>query len=78
MIYKKYFKPFVDKLDAKMLEGYKEYGDVSFNRKSTDLIKEIEQELLDICGWSLILWVHLNELKLKVKKYERKRKNTRS
>lgn len=68
MIYKKYFKPFINKLDKKMLEGYKEYGDVSFNRKSTDLVGEIEQELLDICGWSLILWVHLNEIKKKSKK----------
>jgi hypothetical protein len=78
MIYKKHFKQFVKELDKKMLKGFKEYGDVSFNRKSEDLVGEIEQELLDICGWSLILWVHLNELKLKVKKHERKRKNTRS
>ena len=68
MTYKKYFKQFINKLDKKMLEGYKEYGDVSFNLKSIDLVGEIEQELLDICGWSLILWVHLNEIKKKSKK----------
>jgi hypothetical protein len=66
MKYKKYFPKFVKLLDAKMLKGFREYGDVSFERQPKDLSEEIQQELIDICGWSMIMWVRLEKIKKKL------------
>lgn len=44
-----------DRLDV----GRKEYGDRSFSRDPAELIGEIEQELLDVCGWAFVLWIRL-------------------
>jgi hypothetical protein len=68
MIYKKHFKKFVKLLDAKMLKGYKQYGDESFKREPSDLIGELQQEVIDISGWGMILYSRLEEMKLKLKK----------
>ena len=63
MKYKKHFNKFVKLLDKKMKKGYKEYGDKSFDRDVPDLIGEIEEELLDVCGSSIIIFARLEELK---------------
>ena len=67
MLYKKHFKQFVKDLDSKMDAGYHEYGDKSFKRPPKELLQELEEEVLDICGWSLILYVRLKELKKKLR-----------
>jgi hypothetical protein len=66
MKYKKYFNTFTNKLNKKMEKGYHEYGDKSFDREPKELMGEIEEELLDICGWSIILFARLQELKKKL------------
>jgi len=63
MKYKKYFKKFVDDLDAKMQKGYEEYGDKSFSKEPQQLIQELIEEVEDICGWGLILKVRLEQMK---------------
>jgi hypothetical protein len=46
---------FMARVHARMQAGAKEYGAVSFSREPAGLSGEIEQELLDVCGWSFIL-----------------------
>lgn len=42
---------------ARRLEaGRVVYGDRSFTRPPGELVAEIEEELLDVCAWSFILW----------------------
>jgi hypothetical protein len=65
--YEEHFIPFVNRLDAKMKKGFEEYGDGSFSRPPTELIGEIEEELLDICGWSMIVFARLQDIKEKTK-----------
>jgi hypothetical protein len=43
-----------------------EYGDDSFYLPSGRLAREIELELLDIPGWSFILWKRVQALKRKL------------
>ena len=66
MRYKKHFKKFVELLDKRMKKGYKEYRDKSFNRDDKSLVEEIQEELLDVCGWSVIMFAKLEELKKKL------------
>ena len=62
MKYKKHFKQFITELDAKMLKGYREYSDKSFDLPPEELIRELTEEVLDISGWGLILYVKLKEM----------------
>jgi hypothetical protein len=53
---------FMARVHTRMQAGAKEYGAVSFIRDPVDLAGEIEQELLDVCGWSFILWHRLRAI----------------
>ena len=66
MKFKKYFKPFVKALYFKMQEGYKVHTDKSFSKPPENLLAEIQEECLDICGWGLVLWIRLEELRNKL------------
>jgi hypothetical protein len=57
---------FVAELRARLVVGAKEYGGSSFERPVAEIIGEIEQELLDVCGWSVIAWVRLLALRAAV------------
>lgn len=57
---------FVDRLRERLVAGAREYGDRSFNRPTDELVDEIQQELEDVCGWGLILWVRLDRLRGRV------------
>lgn len=70
--YEDKFIPFVEKLNAKMKQGFKDYGDKSFSRPPIELVEEIEEELLDICGWSMIMWCKLEDIKVKTKELNEK------
>ena len=66
MNYPKYrlvFSEFMEKLWDRMEEGYNEYGDKSFNCTPAELIGEIEEKIIDICGWSMILYSKVKDLK---------------
>lgn len=56
----------IERLDT----GRKEYGDRSFLRPASDVLGEIEQELLDIVGWGFIEWVKLQEMRAKLAQVE--------
>lgn len=66
MKYRGILDEFMSKLDARMRDGYEEYGDESFDRPLLTLIKEIEEELLDICGWGMITYSRIQDIKEKI------------
>lgn len=39
--------------------GHRDYGDRSFHRHPIELLDEVQEELLDVNGWSFILWKRL-------------------
>ena len=57
---------FVGRLRARLVEGAKRYGDSSFTRPAVELLDEVQQELEDVAGWSLLLWIRLDRLRRRV------------
>ena len=57
---------FVARLRARLITGAATYGDTSLTRPAPELVDEIQQELEDVCGWSLLLWIRLERLKQNV------------
>ena len=60
---------FVARLRARLAAGATTYGDASFDRHAIDLVDEIQQELEDVCGWGLILWLRLDRLRGRVERF---------
>ncbi len=60
---KKQFPVFVEALSERLSAGKESYGDNSFNRESFELITEIQQELIDVSGWSALMWGRLEKIK---------------
>ena len=61
--WKKHWLQFELVMSRRLSQGHTEYGDQSFDRSVTDLMGEIEEELLDVVGWGYIMWCRLQELK---------------
>lgn len=51
---------FVARLDARLAKGAQDYGDTSPQKPFGVLLGEMEQELLDIAGWSCQAWRKVN------------------
>ncbi len=51
---------------AKLAKGAEDYGDSSLDTDSGKLLDEIEAELLDVNGWSFLLWVRCRKLRTKL------------
>jgi len=49
------FADFTLAIEKRLDAGAREYGDKSFGRDPAALLSEIEQELMDVCGWSYVL-----------------------
>ena len=58
-----YWPGFRETLESRLSAGYREYGDESFAQAPDRTVSEIQEEILDICGWSFILYVPLEKLK---------------
>lgn len=43
--------------------GQQAYGDRSFSRDPAELVAEVQQELLDVCGWAYVLWIRLEAVR---------------
>jgi hypothetical protein len=54
---------FAAAVEARLQQGTTTYGNASFTRNPADLASEIEQELLDVCAWSFILWCRVRALR---------------
>ena len=57
---------FIARLRARLAVGAATYGDTSFTRPAVELVDEIQQELEDVCGWGLLLWLRLDGLRGRV------------
>ncbi len=57
---------FVERLRARLVAGAATYGNTSFTRPAAELVDEVQQELEDVCGWSLLLWIRLDALRGRV------------
>ena len=62
-----YFIKFLQQVEAKMDRGRTEYGDKSFYKPDGILLGDIQEELIDVCGWSIILWTKIEKLKSSIK-----------
>lgn len=57
--------PLFASLVAKRLEaGRREYGDRSFSKDPRELVREVEEELFDVCGWAFILWSRMHNVRV--------------
>lgn len=59
---------FVSRLRTRLAAGAVTYGDTSFTRPAGGLVDEVMQELEDVAGWSLLLWVRLDRLRGQVER----------
>lgn len=57
-----YFDRFTDQLYAKMQLGHKLYGNDAFREHPLKLLSEVKEELIDISGWSIILYSRIENL----------------
>jgi len=57
------FEKFCDRVGGRVQVGAKAYGNASFMRPADELVGEIEEELLDVCGWAFVLWTRLRHLR---------------
>ena len=48
---------------TRLLAGRRAYGDRSFSKDPRELLEEVEQELLDVCGWSYVLYRRVAEMR---------------
>ena len=53
----------VARLRTRLVAGAAPYRDTSFARPAAELVGEIQEELEDIWGWSLLLWMRLERLR---------------
>ncbi len=65
---RKVFQRFVDAVAERLEQASVIYGDRSFSRDPAKLLREIEEELLDVCGWSFILWCRIRRLRERMKR----------
>lgn len=61
---------FVQRLRARLEAGAATYGDASFARPAAELVDEVQQELEDVCGWGLLLWIRLDRLRGAIERIE--------
>ncbi len=50
---------FMEAIRVRLERGASEHGERSFTRAPAELCGEVEQELLDVCGWAFILWCRI-------------------
>lgn len=64
--YRADWQRYIENVRARLDVGHRVYGGASTYRPSDDLITEIQQELEDVAGWSMLLWSRLERLRERV------------
>ena len=54
---------FLARMTQRLEEGARVYGGASLRAPSSTLLTEIQQELEDVAGWSVLLWSRLEHLR---------------
>jgi hypothetical protein len=49
-------------VEARLAAGARAYGNRSLSAPPVVLAGEVEEELLDVCGWAFVLWRRLRAL----------------
>jgi hypothetical protein len=57
---------FAAEVEARLAAGAQAYADQSLAAAPADLAAEVEEELLDVAGWSFILWRRLRSLRTRL------------
>ena len=63
---------FVTRLEKRLRQGHREYGDDSFERPAFTLLSEVEEEILDVANWGFIAWTKLHGLRERMRLLEDK------
>ncbi len=63
MMHTEHLPAFAAAVAARLEQGAQTYSDRSFEQAPDVLVGEIEQELLDVCAWSFILWCRIRALR---------------
>src|SRR5262249_48598856 len=56
------FNAFSAAVSKRLEAGARDYGNQSFNRPPTELVREIQEELVDVGAWSFILWCRIRRV----------------
>lgn len=64
--FKKAEDEFIEILSSRMKVGFEEYGNTSYYRTTDDLMREMEEEMMDIPGWTVILFWKLRQMRKRV------------
>jgi hypothetical protein len=56
-------REFFSLVSRRLEVGAKVYGEHSFLRPPGEVAGEIEEELLDVCGWAFVLWCRLRRIR---------------
>lgn len=67
------FATFVAEVSRRLEAGARAYGDRSFGADPSQLVREIEQEALDLAGWGFVLWSRLRAMRAAAERLERHR-----
>lgn len=59
----KSWQTFIAAVEQKRFQGAREYGSSSYQLPPEQLVQEVIDEVIDICGWSSILYHRLLDLK---------------
>ena len=57
------YHEYVIECRSRLMAGAEEYGQVSFSKDPVTLVKEIQEELMDVTNWAFILWSRLQAIK---------------
>lgn len=61
---------FAAKVHARLVQGERVFDNKSLDKANIDLVDEIQQELEDIAGWGVLLWIRLERIKTLAKQLE--------
>ena len=60
------FDAFVSQVRGRVEQGARDYGDRSFDLPPARLLKEIHEEVLDVCGWAFIAHVKIKRMEARL------------
>lgn len=67
------WEDFAEMIMQRLAVGDLEYAnDPAENKSTADLLREIEEEMLDIPAWSLFLWQRLQQVRANIAELERR------
>lgn len=65
-----HWERFAAKVHARLVEGERVFDNRSLDKPNLDLVDEIQQELEDIAGWGVLLWIKLERVKALIKQVD--------